>query len=297
MKFKKLFSAIFLGAILCLSYVYADEQPMFIYLVDPQDQDSVASLNNPTNDFPEVDVPLPPKKPAEAPAPETPTPPKPKLRTLDEIIDGVSKNAPYTKSQERILRRVSADQVEFVHLMDEFVKASFDSADDQAKPEFNRIRDRIVSLVFDAPNEKFYYERLFLINKSWLDHQTEQPRFSSLDKALRDKSLALEERTRRFRQIIMGVAAVGGAVAGGFLSYKAAEKILPVVANDKGFSTIVRWAGRGTIIFIGAGVGAAAGAYIGFLGSEYLFRRRDFIEPIDGSADLRDILQVIEALP
>ncbi|MDB5038279.1 MAG: hypothetical protein JWQ35_1807 [Bacteriovoracaceae bacterium] len=277
----------------------AKDAPTFIYLIDPSDQATIAafaqdqkdtngtnsvSKSTGTNSVPTVSTnSLPPD-------------PITKTRTLDDVIEDAFKKPPMTKSQERILKQVTAEQMEFLHLLDQFIATPFDPADDQAKPEFNKIRDRIVTLVFNASTERFFYERLFLINKSWLEHSTEIARYASLDKSLRDRSLVLEERSRRFRQIITGVAAVGGAVGGGFLSYKAAQKILPVVATEKGFSTIVRWAGRGTIVFIGAGVGAIVGAEIGFLGSEYLFRRRDYINPIDGNQDLRDMLSVIESL-
>lgn len=293
------------------SQVFADD-PIYIYLIDPKDTESIRQFKSAAVD-PNADPTLipdislePPARSSSTNATTMPIGSTPEAaaeaarnakKTLDDLIDGLSKKTPLTKSQERILKKVTADQMEFLHLLDQFCKTAFDPQDDQSIPEFNKIRDRIVSLVFDAQSEKHFYGRLYLINKSWLENSKEVARYASLDHALRDRALAIEERSRRYRQIITGVAAVGGAVGGGFLSYKATQRILPVVANEAGWSQIVRWAGRGTIVFIGAGVGAIVGAEIGFLGSEYLFSRRDYVNPIDGDEDLRDILQVIDSLP
>jgi hypothetical protein len=295
-----------LGVVSGIQMTFAEET-VFIYLIDPSDKQAQTEFKpDVVDDAGTIDLPtLTPtliKTNMQTTAtntialPSTPTTDKPK-RSIDDIIEDFSKKPPFTKAQERILKKVTADQIEFMHLMDGFLEVEFDASDDQAKTAFNRIRDRIVSLVFDAPSEKYFYERLFLINKSYLEHTKELPRFNSLSHALRDRSLVIEERSRRYRQIITGVAALGGAAAGGFLSFKAAQRILPIVATEGGFSQIIRWAGRSTIVFIGAGVGAIAGAELGFLGSEYLFRRRDFVSPVDGDEDLRDILLVIDSLP
>lgn len=265
----------------------ASEKKVFVYLIDPADQKTQAEFAQ--------DVWLSENPSAEPPVndsqkSETPTPPN-----LDVLIEKIAKRPPLSKTHERILKQVEAEQIQFSRDLEKFLNSEFDPKDENATQAFKEIRESIVKLVFDSKSERAYWERLYLINKTYLEHPEAEARFASLDKAMRDRWLSIEERSRRYRQIILGVAAVGGAVTGGWLSYKISQKIIPVVATEGGVSSITKWVGRATIVVIGAGVGAAAAQYIGFLGSEYLFQRRDYIDPIDGGQDLRDILDVIEA--
>ncbi len=299
----------FFATLFILPAVNASDGKIFIYLIDPKDSQAISDFTAESlfaadaprpEDWDETVLPLDPIEPL--PSKQAPNGPLPsstsKKTNLDDKINELSEKPALSKSHQRILKTVEADQKKFLDDLDSFIKVEFDEKDDEAVEEFNSIRANLVKLVFDAPSERSYYERLYLINKLFLDHPEADARFISLDKALRDKWLELEDRSRRYRQVILGVSAIGGAIGGGWLSYKISQRIIPMIATEGGIASIGKWVGRATIIFIGAGVGAAAGQYIGFLGSDYLFSRRDYIDPIDGrNQDLRDILDVIERLP
>lgn len=265
------------GAIFGFSAVFANEAPAIIYLIDPDDPEAKQLA------MPET---LSENSEAQALAP----------RNLDELIQRLADGGPeLTTRQKRIVKRIEADQKEFLKVLNQFVTAKFNREDDGAELEFVRIRDRVTKLTFDAPNEKYYYERLYLINELWLANPEQIARFDSLDRAMRDKWAAIAERRRRIQQYTTIGLTVVGAAAGGYLTYK---KVWPVVADGKSTLTVMQGIGRSGAILIGAGVGAVVGGYVGYLGSDLVMRQlRDYIDPIDGSEDLRDVLDVIEQMP
>jgi|GEM_PF-6839858 len=217
-----------------------------------------------------------------------------KLSDLEQAFQ--DDNTPMTKREKKIADRTRLEQKRLVELLDQFDRTDFDKEDDRAKPEFNKIRDEIVKLVFYAETKKSYWQRLYLINQSYLDHIEDVQRYASLDRALRDKWIAVREKRQRTREIIIGLTAATGAAFGGFLTYKASTKILPIAANESTLGLISKWGGRSALVIIGTYVGASVGSYAGFLGSDWLPGKREYIDPIDGNEDLRDILDIIDDL-
>lgn len=261
------------------SKLYAQEsEPTIIYLVDPEDAKSDEGDLDPTD------------LGTSTPEPESKA--KTAQERLDELIAKIRKeHSQYSDKHKRIATQIEKDQRAFIGSLSDFLHAPFNKKDEEAEPEFNQIRDQIGNLLFKAPTERDYYDRLYLINQVWLENRDQEARFKALDKYLVNKSLEIQERNREIRQWIVGAGAVVGLGLGGYLSYHASSKIFPVVANESGLIGIAKVAGRATVIIVGAGVGASAGAYLGFLGSDALFSyQREFLDPIDGDFDLREIL-------
>jgi hypothetical protein len=263
-------------------------EPIVVFLTDPEDQPE------PTT----APVEIPEDEPSAEPTPATPTTPTvKKKKSLDDLIQE-TKLEPLSKKQERIVKSIQQDQREFIQLLGEFLVAKFDPQDDEVQPEFKKIRDQIVKLTFRSPDEKIYYERLYLINTSWLENQSEALRFASLDSHLQDKWQEIDEHRRKIQSMVMTGSAIVGAAIGGFLSYKASTKIFAMSADTKTFEKLAKIGGRIPIVLFGAYVGATAGRYVGFLGTDYLLgRQRDFLNPIDGTESLIDVLDEIERLP
>jgi len=274
-----------LGCMLLGMTTMAAEAPVMVYLVNEQEADEVVQDLDPIDlSEPEVSGPNASERLEKA------------RKKLDDLIADQQKGDDrLNRKRQRVATQVEKDQKDFIELLDVFLTTSFDPGDDDLEPGFVETRERIVDLVFNAPTKRDYYELLFLINASWLSNPEQVKRFESLDLALQEKSLELETRQRKIRTIIMGATTVVGIGLGGYLSYRASTKIIPIVANEGGLSSVAKLVGRGTIIVVGAGVGAAAGAYVGFLGSAALFENeRSFIDPIDGTEDLREILDYID---
>jgi hypothetical protein len=257
-----------------------DQEPIVIFFVDPDDKETMEALATE-----KIDAAV--KKIEEDDE-----------KTLDELIEeALAERVPYSKRHKRIAEKVLKDELKFLEMLDAFIKTDFDVEDDNSHAKFNEIRAELVELIFDAPSERIYYERLYLINITWLEHQEETARFASLDEDMVEHWQDIAEKRRRIRQLITVGAGAIGTFTGGFLSFKAAQKIIPVSAQDTGMRFVFKMGLRAPIVIFGAGVGAAAGSYLGFLGSGALLNNRDFVDPIDGSEDLRDILDVIESLP
>lgn len=218
-------------------------------------------------------------------------------KNLKELLELLDERPPLSKKHERVEKQTESQQINFLEELEAFVAEPFDKNDPDAEEGFVNQRERIVKLVFGATTERAYFQRLYLLNKIWLDHQEEFERFNSLDLALRDSWLQIEENRRRIQRIVVGVTTLGGLVVGGYLSYQASTKILPMAATQGAIGSVLKWAGRSSIIVVGAWVGGQAGAYLGFLGSDYLISGHfDFVDPIDGDEELRDILDIIEGL-
>lgn len=190
-------------------------------------------------------------------------------------------------------------QQRIVKLLDEFVKIKFDPTDPEGNLRLVQVVDEIVNLTFRAMSERDFYEILYVINQSWLDHLDQVERFAYLDEKLSKEDFRREERRMRIRKIATSLSTLGGAALGAYSGYLASQKIIPVVAHEKTISLLLKWSlGRTPIIIIGASVGAAAGSYIGFLGSNWMLSRQyTYVKPIDGNEDLRDILDIVDELP
>jgi len=215
----------------------------------------------------------------------------------DRTFLGDQDSRPLNKKQEKILQRSLLEQQRLNELLETLVQADFDREDDQAEPDFNLARDEIVKLVFFAETEKSFYQRLYIINKVYREHQEDHKRFDSLDHAIRDKWVDLEEKRMRIRKIIVNVSTVAGVLGGGFVAYKLSEKFIPIAATDKTIMSALKWLGKGSFIIAGTYVGASIGKYAGFLGSDMLlFRQFEFVDPIDENEDLRELLDLIDDL-
>lgn len=264
------------------------EEPTTIYLMSPSD---FAELNA---DLPASDdsAPTPTPKPE---APVKVAPPKPK--SLDEVLEE-TKAAPLNERQKRVVAMIERDQRDFIVALNEFLKTPFNGEDDKALPEFTAIRDRLVELVMKAHSERVYYERLYLINSLWLDNQNEALRFASLDRQLRDTWTKQDERRRRLQSMIIAGSSVVGAGVGGFVTFKLLGGAFGVQATDGVLAKLAKWSGRVSFTIAGAYVGSLLGRYAGFLGSDYVFgQMRDYLDPVDGTEDLRDLLDEIDPLP
>ncbi len=274
--------------ILCAASSLRAEDPVIVYLVDPKEQAEIEQLNALNLDEGQ-EVPPPPGT-------------KPELsqeasKRLDDLIRRIQERGGETDRYRRLADQAQKEQREFVEALKDYSDLSFNKSDPQASPEFVESTQKIAELVFKAPTSRDYYERLWLINAVWLENPHQPEKFEFLDRVLHDKSLEQEHRNRRIRSILITVGSIAGFALGGYLSFKASEKILPVVANEAGLASIAKYAGRATIILVGAGVGAGAGAYFGFLGSGFVFQnQREFLDPIEGNEDLRDILDYIDDL-
>lgn len=266
--------------------------PTVIYLYDPNDKEISTETKA---DASETETSKSDEKQASKDEASKPKEPE----SLDDIIEQVrNRDATLTKKQKRIVDQIKQEQQEFLRLLDEFITVPFDADDEMAIPEFKKVRDRLGDLVFNAPTERDYYQRLYLINDLWLSNSKELPRFGSLDKYMMNRATEFDEKRRRYQAYITGGASLVGFAVGGFGSLKWSEKLVPIAATDKGFSIALKWAQRAPVIITGAAVGALIGRYAGFLGSDYIFRRmgRPYTDPIDGTEDLRDLLDVIDGL-
>ncbi|MBN8554492.1 MAG: hypothetical protein J0L93_03525 [Deltaproteobacteria bacterium] len=234
-------------------------------------------------------------KPAPKPAVKTPEalPEVKKKKTLDDTISEIK----LSERQQRIVAAIEKDQKKFVQLLEQFVSVKFNPNDDEAVPEFSKVRDEIVRLTFKSGDTKTFESRLYLINASWLAHQSEVIRYGSLNEKLQAKWLSIEDKRRHIQSLVMTGMAVLGTAVGGVLSYKASTKIFEMSATTGTWEKIAKLGGRVPIVIFGAYVGAIAGRFAGFLGTEYLMgRQRDFLNPIDGTEDLTDLLADIERL-
>ncbi len=250
-------------------------EPVAIFLIDPQDKETQREIayadTKSTNQLP--------------------------AKTIDEILDGFMHESVPSKTQERIAKKIAHDEVRFIEDLNKLTTVPFDEKDDKANAEFSEICDDLVGGVFSAWTEKTFYKRLYLINKVWLENQDKRARFDSLDQALRDKWLEREDFRKKWRQRITTIGGVGGALVLGYFSVKQSFKWIPVVADEKGLTALARWAGRVPLWLVGFGFGATMGSYAGFLGSDLIFKYRgDYIDPIDGTEDLREILDILDRL-
>jgi len=245
-----------------------------VYLVDPDDHESHSAFAK--SGSPVVDS---------------------KMMSQDLSL-GDDERPPLSQRQSRVAAKVILKEKPLEEKLARFLNAEFDSGDDQALPDFNKSRQALVDMVFKSSTEREFYSRIYMINQLWLDHQDEFARFQSLDAALKEEWVKREEKRKQIREIIIGASALVGAVAGTYISFKTSQKVLPINADEKTLGLFLRWVGRTPIILIGAGVGAAAGAYVGFLGSDYLlYRQFEYLDPIDGDEDLRELLDLIDDLP
>lgn len=294
--------AIATATLLSIETARADE-PIIVYLTTEADAKAL-DLGQPDTDVPEVEIP----RASEEPTPRVEKPKAPAAKSAEELaaerrkkLDDLIEDAkvtPLNKRQERIVAMIESEQREFLQLMKTFITTRFDPSDDKAVPEFNQIRDRIVELVMKAPDKKSFDERLYLINTSWLSNQEEALRFMSLDRHLLSKWQEIDEHRRRIRGLVSSGAAIVGVGIGGYLSYFAAAKGFAVKATDGVLIKLAKYGGRVPFVIAGAYVGATLGRYIGFLGCDYVFgQMHDYLDPIDGTEDLRDLLDEIDPLP
>lgn len=264
-----------LGIILTISLSLpglAQESERVLMLVNPQNKEMMEELNR---------LGLKPYDPTNQEA----------LRELRELD-----RKPLNRRHERLSEQAYREQELFLERIDQFLDADFDPQDPEAYPDFMNAKKDIVDIVFNSYTERHFYQRLYLINDLWLENMDEVDRFDVLDQALREEWLDRAEQRKKIREIIISVSAAGGAIAGGYFSFKRSQKVFTVSAGESlGF---FKGLGRTFMIVVGAGVGAAAGSYVGFLGSDYLLSRQfEYVAPIDGNQDLREILDVIDQLP
>lgn len=265
------------------------DTPVIIYLVNPPDDKTKPA------DSDGAPSTIPATQPATT-QPSAPDPTKlPKKKSLDDLIKEAQKTPELNRRQKRIVSEIEKREGDFISLMNKFLSSRFDPQDDKAFPDFNDVRTSIVSSVMDSWTQRTYYERLYLVNKIWLENQSETVRFASLDHALRDRHLDIESKNKRTREIITVAMTIGGALVGGYVGFQKAPKIFTVAANEQGLGMIAKYAGRVVVILAGAGLGALIGEYAGFLGSSFLIRsERTWIDPVDGVQDIREILDVVE---
>lgn len=292
MKTKSLLIALSFLMVFGNSHLWAESEPVMIYLVDPNDPSPEKAELEPA-DVSDTEEPQ-----VEQPRASTPTKAQEAQKKLDDLIAKIqNEDSKLTDRNKRIAEIVRKEQKEFLRLMDEFLTTPFNPRDDDAYPEFSKIRDRIVDLTFDAATQRDFYELIYLTNDAYRKNPEKADRFESLDDHLYDRNIKMEERQKQIRLVIAGGASLIGLGLGGYLSYKASQKVIPIVANEGGFSSVAKLLGRGTMIIVGAGVGATAAGYLGFLGSDLLFKHeREFINPIQKDQDLKEILEYIDGL-
>jgi hypothetical protein len=230
--------------------------------------------------------------------PITPEPPKEGQTAqdkLDELIERIRReHSTFSERHQRIAERIEKDEQVYLGMLSDFAAMAFNASDPEADPTLAPKTDELTRLLFRAPNDRDFYERLYLINAVWLQNQDQIEKFSYLDKKLSAMATEIQNRQRRFKQILIGFGTVVGMGVGGYLGTRAAAKI-PVQATDGALSLLTK---RGTQVFIivsGAAVGGSAGGFVGFLGADWLTNyERQYLKPIDGSADTREILDYLE---
>lgn len=292
----KIFSiAAMVASVGSIQNLKASDDRVVIYLMDAADYKELSALDQPTdpNDPPVATVPaLPPTT-----EPTTPPAAEKKPKTLDELIKE-TKATPLTEKQKRVVTMVERDQRDFMKILDSFLKVPFDANDDKAQPEFNKIRDRLVELVMKAPTERAYYERLWLINSYYRTHPDEAFRFTSFDRHYLDRWQSMDEDRRRLQSMILAGTAIVGAAVGGFVTYKVTAKSFAVQATDGILSKLAKWGGRTSFVITGAYIGSMLGRWVGVTSSDFIFSRSyDYLDPVDGTEDLNDLLDDIDPIP
>ena len=199
------------------------------------------------------------------------------------------------KRLEDLLRK---RQQLFQAQLHEFVEIEIDREDPESNASFVKLTRELVDLTFDAMSERDFYDKLYLINQSWLENTSEVERFAYLDNALSKENIARELHHQKLRKVITTASTIAGVALGAYGSYLMSKKIVPIKADEKLLPLILKWSGRVPVILVGSSVGAAMGSYLGFLGSQWLLSREElYIDPIDGDEDLKDILDIINELP
>ncbi len=202
------------------------------------------------------------------------------------------------RKQRRLDDLVRQRQSLFREDLRRFIEIDIDRDDPESHAAFVTITKRVVKRTFDAVSDRDFYEKIYLINQSWLENSSEVERFAYLDNELSKENLRREERRRKLKRIVTNVTTVAGVALGAYGSYIMSKKIVPIKADEKLLPLILKWSGRVPVFLVGSSVGAAAGAYFGFLGSQWLFSKNElYIDPIDGTEDLKDILDIINELP
>lgn len=178
------------------------------------------------------------------------------------------------------------------------IRSNYDPSSDRASEEFYSIVDEIVKLTFYAETEVAFYERLYIINQSWLTHPEEIERFTVLDERLRDKALQIETFQRGMREAIIVGSTWVGAIAGGYLVYKFTAGSMTLQPTQTIWQKGLRLITRISFIGFGAWIGSYAGQTLGFLGSSLLFKSYQYSDPIDLNypEDLRDYLDILNEL-
>ncbi len=269
----KLFSIGIFFFVFHFSSVLANDDVIVVYLVDENDTVSLEKLETEGQEL----------RPIES---------------LDDLIANLQDLPPLNKRQQRIADRIKAEQREFIRTLDDFLASPFDPQDDEAIAEFNELRERIVYSVFSSPTHSIFYARLYLINHLWLENQTEVERFNSLDRHLMDRSIEIDEQRRKVERIAGAIGATLGLVAGGTIGYKIGARYMAIKPDTKTLALLTKLAGRASIVIVGVyggmEIGKQVGQYIGYLGSNLLYGNlRDYIRPIDGTEDLRDLLDAL----
>jgi hypothetical protein len=218
--------------------------------------------------------------------------------TLEDLIEQVKQEQmTLNEYEQRVLSIVEREQRVFVEKLKGFLMTDFNKNDPASGQEFVTSVDTIVELVFKSIDDRTFYSRIYLINKLWLEHQSEKPRFDFLDKRLQEESLKIDSRNRKIRQGLIGVTTVAGLGLGAYLGYKAAYSIVKVAANETGLASVSKMALRMGIIVVTATTGAAAGSVAGYLGSDLLLNNsRELLDPIDGDENLKELLEYIDDL-
>lgn len=215
---------------------------------------------------------------------------------LEKILSGQHRPPQYVHWQ-RLYERALQDQRRLVRVLDEFVETSFDPYHLEATPRFLDQIEKIVSLVFRAPRESDYIQRLVVVNQYYLKYRpAEEERFQILDRAMAKEDLKIKRRRKQIREFIIGATSLTGAALGAYFTFKVSQKAFPILATEPTLALVMKWSGRGVFIFFGTSFGAAVGSFVGFLGSDYLlFRQYDYFRPVDGDEDLIDLLEHIDS--
>lgn len=214
---------------------------------------------------------------------------------LEDLLEERDPPSPSTQ-WERLSEKAYLDQVKLVQTLESFLISEFNPVDYVDNANFVAHLDLIVDLVFKAPTERDYIQRLYILNQFYRNNLDEYDRFDALDTELRRKNLKIETRRRQIREVIIGATSLTGAALGAYLTFKVTQRAIPIVADEKVLSLVMKWGGRGLFIVAGTSFGAALGAYAGFLGSDYLLSRQfEYFDPLDEDEDLTDLLEIIDS--